>query len=372
MNEEGLTRQRLVTVFSADGAAEPDIRFEQLEPPIPVEASSERDKWLAKRRTGIGSSDIAALVGASPYDGPLSVWLDKTGRKKDGIEVRHMRLGRILEPIILSEFNIETKKAAELDGRHYVSPVNPIFLATPDGLVEKEDAGVELKAPGLRQASKWGDSWSGEFPEHYLAQCLWQMGVTGRPSWYLAALIGGQDFRVYRIERDDNLIAGLQDAAARFWRDHVLTDIAPEVDASDSARRYLETVWPRNTQLIRLATPEEEALARELAEARAAKDAAEEAVLLVRNRLCDLIGEAEGLKLAAKSGKITWKTQAGRKTVDYEAVVTGFLELADREATPSTAIRLRQVAAELIEANTKRGADFRVFRVSGPLFKGEE
>ena len=41
-----------------------------------------REQWLAIRKLGIGSSDAAVAVGLSPYKCPLSLWLEKTGRKE--------------------------------------------------------------------------------------------------------------------------------------------------------------------------------------------------------------------------------------------------------------------------------------------------
>lgn len=326
--------------------------------PAPV-APTEREKWLAERRKGIGSSDIAAIIGANPYAGPLDVWLDKTGRQRDDIETRVMRLGRSLEPVILAEFVLETGKEAALDGKHYTSERNPIFKATPDGLVTLEENGVELKAPGLRQSAEWGPSWSEHYPEHYLAQCVWQMGVTGRPGWYLGALLGGQDFRVYRIHRDEALIEGLFEAAERFWRDYVVADRAPAFDSSESTRRYLESVYPTNAKPLRDATDEEEALARELAQARADKADAIERAETIGNQLRNSIGEAEGIRLLGKSGKVTWKTQKGSTRVDYEAALR---ELAG-PAGDVTA---------LIAKHTHTGEPKRVFRVAGPLFKHED
>ena len=37
-----------------------------------------REEWLARRRSGIGGSDVAAVLGLSPWKSPRQVWLDKT------------------------------------------------------------------------------------------------------------------------------------------------------------------------------------------------------------------------------------------------------------------------------------------------------
>ena len=36
------------------------------------------------RHAGIGGSEIAAIIGMSPYNTPRSVWLSKTGQLTDG------------------------------------------------------------------------------------------------------------------------------------------------------------------------------------------------------------------------------------------------------------------------------------------------
>ena len=42
-------------------------------------AGMSRGQWLQARRRGIGGSDAPALMGASPWATPLSVYADKMG-----------------------------------------------------------------------------------------------------------------------------------------------------------------------------------------------------------------------------------------------------------------------------------------------------
>lgn len=318
-----------------------------------------REAWLVERKKGIGSSDIAAIVGADPYRGPLDVWLDKTGRDRDSIETRPMRLGHKLEPIILSEFIQETGLDARIDGALAHHPTVSIALATPDARLTQHEAGVELKAPGLRQSGHWGRSWGNEYPEHYLAQCAWQMAVLGLDEWYLAALLGGQDFRVYHLHRDRELEGGLLEAAERFWTNYVLADVAPPLDASEAARRYVESRFPASLHPVRTATPEEIALVEQLAEARSRTRAGETDEERIGILLRESIGEAEGIEIKGLA-KIGWKTRRGSTRTDWQAIAQTF-------APPS----------DLITQHTTTGAPSRVFRPTGRLFpsrraEGEE
>ena len=61
-----------------------------------------RDQWLAIRKLGLGSSDAAEAVGLSPYKCPLSLWLEKTGRKEPE-DISHKEAvlwGIELEPVL--------------------------------------------------------------------------------------------------------------------------------------------------------------------------------------------------------------------------------------------------------------------------------
>ena len=37
-----------------------------------------REEWLKARKLGLGGSDMAAVLGLSPWRSPIDVWLDKT------------------------------------------------------------------------------------------------------------------------------------------------------------------------------------------------------------------------------------------------------------------------------------------------------
>ena len=57
-----------------------------------------------------------------------------------------------------------------------------------------EDAGLECKTAGAYSADKWDD---GNIPLHYVMQCYHYMAVTGERTWYIAAVILGEE-----IEKD--------------------------------------------------------------------------------------------------------------------------------------------------------------------------
>lgn len=59
---------------------------------------------LAKRRTGITSTDIAAICGLNPYKSPMAVYLDKIGKPLEVEQTEGMFWGLALEPLLLQRY----------------------------------------------------------------------------------------------------------------------------------------------------------------------------------------------------------------------------------------------------------------------------
>lgn len=276
------------------------------------------------RRHGVGSSDIGAVAGLSPYARPLDVWLVKRGLATVE-ESEAMRLGTALEPVIAGLYKREHVGPREIlaapgdvwrgttDGT-LAHPSEPWALATPDRVVCASDDPsvlpdpraarlVEIKTVAWRSAHHWGEAHD-EVPPWYRAQIEWQMLVTGVGVCDLAALIGGAELRVYRIERDPELAGMLLDIGRRFWR-HVEEGSEPPVDGSESWRRHLEARFPRAAGGLLTATSDVEEIAARLASARAARAAAEAAEEIAANELRAAIGDAEGIE--GRGWRATWK-----------------------------------------------------------------
>lgn len=76
--------------------------------PAPT-TEQERQAWLAVRQTGIGSSDIAAIMGYG-YSTPLKLWLVKTGREPEFQGNDHTRWGNVQEAVICDDYAKQTGK----------------------------------------------------------------------------------------------------------------------------------------------------------------------------------------------------------------------------------------------------------------------
>lgn len=211
-----------------------------------------RDAWLEVRNNGIGSSDAASAVGLNPYKSQLQLWMEKTGRDADlpkvdpNDETSPMYWGTLLEPIVAAHY---TKRTGNRVRRINAVLQHPDFdkrwmLANIDREVTGSN-GVQILE--CKTAGEFGSRlWRDGVPEYVQLQVQHQLSVTGKRSADVAVLICGQELRVYRIDRDDDLIQRLIQLEAQFWR-FVETDTEPPADGSDSADLALRCLYPKDS-----------------------------------------------------------------------------------------------------------------------------
>lgn len=209
-----------------------------------------RDQWLDVRKRGIGSSDAAAAVGLNPYKSQLALWLEKTGRsdllpQPDPADAEGpMYWGQLLEPIVAAHYTKRTGNRVRRINAVLQHPGEPWMLANVDREVLGA-SGVQLlecKTAGLNGARLWKDG----VPEYVQLQVMHQLAVTGKQAADVAVLIGGQELRVHRIERDEELIQRLVDLERQFWT-WVEQDRQPPADGSDSADQALRCLYPQDS-----------------------------------------------------------------------------------------------------------------------------
>ena len=288
-----------------------------------------REEWLARRRETITATDVAKIVGVSPWGGPLDVYLDKKGLAEIA-ETPAMRLGKRLQPVVLDLYEQDTGTHLRRygDTELVVCPNLSWAAATPDAEIAQTLRPVEAKTAGARQMSRWGEAGTDDVPEEYLIQVQWQMLVTGAQAADLAVLLAGQDFRIYPIRRHETLIAALVDQCDRFRRDHLAAEVMPALDGSASAREYLRRAFPRDTRPELLASDERlDVLACRLRDLRQARDNYGAEVETVENLIKADIGEAAGIQGA--NWRATWKATKASTVTDYAAMVREMAVLID-------------------------------------------
>ena len=94
--------------------------------------SKNRVIWLKERRTGIGGSDVSAILGISSYASPYTVWADKLGLLPEREYTEAMRQGVDLEAYVSRRFCEETGLKAHRKNRIIRTPAYPYSLANID------------------------------------------------------------------------------------------------------------------------------------------------------------------------------------------------------------------------------------------------
>jgi len=172
---------------------------------------------------------------------------------------------------------------------------------------------LEIKTASYHSAPQWEEG----VPVAYQCQVLHQLAVTGHAWAEVAVLIGGQDFRIYRIERDEEKIRDLTEREAQFWQ-MVALDQQPAPDGSDDAGTALAWLFPRDDgETVDLSdSPEFNQLFGELLHLREHKEEVELRESQIKQRLQATLGEATAGLFA--DGKITWKRSKDRLAPDLD------------------------------------------------------
>lgn len=275
-----------------------------------------REAWLAFRRQGIGGSDVARLVGASPDGSEWSVWATRRGRglgpTPGWLQALYDR-GNREEPRVLEDLASET-------GARVVGPLGPLVVVgprpiqvTPDAFVRWTDGewgGGEAKTDGESgwyRRSAWGPSgetierWTPAagriVREDYAAQCYAGLLATGLPWWILVVRLSMDDLRWYRIMRDERLQAAMLARCATWWQMHIVEGVEPEIDESRVCFEAMRRLYPQETRALREATDDEAETAAEWSDTGHEASVVARSERVLQSHLLRAIGTDRGLKV---------------------------------------------------------------------------
>ena len=296
-----------------------------------------REQWLELRKKGIGGSDAAAIVGLDRYRSPFDVYADKLGLRPEIPDNEAMRQGRDLEQYVSERFMEATGKKVRRRNAILQHPEHHWMLANIDRWVVGENAGLECKTTSILNSTKFSQ---GEFQPNYYVQCVHYMAVTGAERWYLAVLVLNKSFHVFTIERDEAEIQALIEAEKDFWENHVLKQIPPTPDGSESTSELLKQMFPeaREREEVALYGYEEKIqqyleLDTRVKELTQERDAIKQELQLA---LADAeIGRAQGYI-------VEWKNQT-RQTLDTQRLKKEQMEIYEKYLKPAQTVRMFKI-----------------------------
>jgi len=231
-----------------------------------------RDAWLKARQGGIGASDAAQVLGISSWGSPYDLWRKKTTKTQLIPETSLQKAGHYLEPVVAKMFRDAAGLKMHNDGKYAVHyhPAKPHIFASLDRTCVKSlletaldleympsIAIVEIKNVSEWMSKEWSKGLSSpeevfrhyfdpsvneKIPLIYNVQVQHQMLVTGLKVAYIAVLIGGNDFRYFRVERNEKFLVKLEYELDKFW-ELVKTDTPPDPDAHPATTKALKEMY---------------------------------------------------------------------------------------------------------------------------------
>lgn len=185
-------------------------------------------EWLEWRRTRIGASEAAIVMGISPWKTPYRLWLEKTQRVSLPPPSSAMSYGNRMEGAV--------REQVEQDfGELYIptTVTHPDFdwmIASLDGLSGDGKTILEIKTcqlPVFLRAEK------GMHPDYYMAQVQQQLLCTPSAECVLVAYKHQDRLTVAEVVPDYELQERILKSASSFYYDHLLKDVPPECSSKD-------------------------------------------------------------------------------------------------------------------------------------------
>jgi len=214
------------------------------------------------RRTRLGGSEIAAVIGLHPYESHLSLWFRKRGWAQPQPDNDLMEWGRRLEPLVFDRFTETRMNEAHwvYSPGSYVHPEREWQMASPDAvgkifpegssLIASVDSmvpsGEIVEVKTVQSELDWGEPGTNQIPIHYRCQVLHNMDVLGASRCWLPVLIRGAFYREYLVEMDDQAEADLtilREAGAKFIQS-LVDDEPPSIDGHDATYRAIRERHP--------------------------------------------------------------------------------------------------------------------------------
>lgn len=210
-----------------------------------VTHSSEAD-WLDARKTGIGASEMSAVLGLNPWKSALELYAEKTGaiEPEDLSNVEAVEMGLLLEPVIIARYRSKSGRWADRDGHLLRSREHPWATCTLDGRTAETEMALEDARPlEVKTTSAFrSEDWLDGPPEPYRVQVQHQLLVTGADVATIACLIGGQKLAWCDVPRDETLIRKIIFHGQMFW-ERVQQRTPPDADGP-GAQRALRGIYP--------------------------------------------------------------------------------------------------------------------------------
>jgi putative phage-type endonuclease len=271
------------------------------------------DEQKAARKLGLGASDIAEMIGLSPYEGasPVRLYAEKAGLLPDEEEEETIekRVGHAVEGALVRLYEEESGQRVATMGEYVesvVHPDHPWVRCNLDGRILDARIGLEIKHVGIGMHDDWDLNADDGIPHYVRTQNVWQCFAADLDAIHNVALIAGR-FAVFYVPRDRELELALFRAASTFW-ENVQRRIMPPLDASIAARQLLEKLYPAPPAHVIVEADEQlSELMRKRIAASDAEAQCRERKEIVSNLIRERMGQLQATDAIAPDAKALWR-----------------------------------------------------------------
>lgn len=214
---------------------------------------------LGDRTKYLGASEFGAVCGVSKFASPIDVYMRKVGLVSDPVENAVMKRGKQAEAYIGKLYEERTGHTLSDAQKEFIYPEHDFLKCHVDWLDKKIP--VDAKSVNVNRGKferdvttgnlTWGADGTDEVSHDCIVQAHGQMLLTGAKNAIMAVLfidddvfkktkslekassheVGG-DFRIYKIDYNQDVIDFMLPKLLDFWHNHVLPPIAPPFDFS--------------------------------------------------------------------------------------------------------------------------------------------
>lgn len=326
-----------------------ELKPDWLDEPAP---HPDRSKFL-------GGSDIAAVIGLSPWLTPVELWMQKTGRtpreEPTAARKKMFARGHKLEPFIrdmvidkLRDMGLTVQLVAI--NQRYADKDHPFLACEIDfellltgeieiggqlHVLKNEHINADAKSVSSFARKKWGEEDTEDVPIEYAAQFMHGLGITGRGRCLVAALRSFDDVDIYWTNRDDETITAMREKAVMFWNDCVLADVAPDPFTFSD----IKLLFPLDNGQATDATPEIAEKVSQLRDVKARIKVLEDQETALTFEVGEFISPNAILKFGGKE-IATWKAQATTR-LDQKLLKQEMPDIAAQYSNTTTSRVLR-------------------------------
>lgn len=301
-----------------------------------VDVTPDTPEWEQERRNSVGASEVAAVMGLSPWNTALDVYKSKQGVDRE-FDPLLAWIGHKSETTIADWVHDWSGTGVQLESAFMARSIEfPFLHASFDRVSHEPFMTWQFKTAHQYTGHKWDEG----IPTDIRVQVQGEMLVAGTRRAAVVVWIGGREFRLFWEDRDDAFIEDhLLPALTAFWANLQL-GVAPP----PSTLAEVNTEFPSEAREVELSADAFETLERitvlnsDIGAQEAERDA-------LKVALAQYVETADTLLYGGRR-VATWKTQKGRASFDQK--------------------RFREDHPDLATEYTSQGAPFRVLRTIKP------